>query len=214
MPRNRVLVLAAASTALLLLAAALPPAAHAGAEPTKPAAAPAAPAQPSAAEMQSMMALMSPGEHHKRLGGFVGHWTTKNKMWMTPGQPPVENEGTMDAEWSMGGRYLVARHKGNFMGMAFEGQEIDGYDNLTGKYVQSWIDNMGTGILSSSGSCDDADCKAVTMTGDMVDPMTRKKGIYKATTTVVNPTTFKYEAWWTPEQGDTVKMMEITATKH
>jgi Protein of unknown function (DUF1579) len=208
-------VLAAAAALALLAAAAVAPAAQAAPEPAKPAQpAPAttAPAQPSAEEMQAMAAAMKPGEHHKRLGNFVGHWTTHNKMWMAPGQPPMENDGTMDSEWMMGGRYIVSRHKGNMMGMPFEGQEIDGYDNLTGKYVLSWIDNMGTGIMNMTGSCDDADCKAVTMTGDMIDPMTKDKGTYKSTTTWTSPTSFKYEAWWVSPKGE-MKVMEVAATK-
>ncbi|MDP9121920.1 MAG: DUF1579 domain-containing protein [Acidobacteriota bacterium] len=216
---SRCLLVSAASTALLLLAAALPPTAHASdasdasENPAKPAPQGMAPAQPSAAEMQAMMAAASPGEHHKRLGRFVGHWSTHTKMWMAPGAPPAESEGTMDSEWMMGGRYVVTHHKGNMMGMAFEGQETDGYDNVTGKYVLSWIDNMGTGIMSLTGACDDADCKAVTMSGDMVDPMTKQKGTFKSTTTWLTPSSFKYEAWFTGATGESMKMMEVAATK-
>jgi hypothetical protein len=212
----RCVLVLAASTGLLLLVAALPSAALSAAEPAKPAqpAAAAAPGQPSAADMQAMMAAASPGEHHKRLGNFVGHWNTTTKMWMAPGAPPSESKGTMDSELTMGGRYLVSRHKGDMMGMHFEGQETDGYDNMTGKYVTSWIDNMGTGIMNLTGSCDDADCKSVTMSGDMIDPMTKEKGTYKSVTTWLTPASFKYEAYWSGTKGgEPVKMMEVTATK-
>jgi Protein of unknown function (DUF1579) len=210
---SRKLLVSAASIALLLSVTARPRAAHAAQEAAKPAPqAAAAPGQAADAGMQAMMAAASPGEHHKRLGNFVGHWTTHTKMWMAPGAP-TESNGTMDSEWMMGGRYIVTRHKGNTMGMPFEGQEIDGYDNVTGKYVLSWIDNMGTGIMSLTGSCDDTDCKSVTMSGDMLDPMTKQKGTYKSTTTWLAPNSFKYEAWFVGAGGDQVKVMEVVAKK-
>jgi hypothetical protein len=198
---------------LLLMAAVAPVVASAAQEPAKPQQAAPAGAQMSAAEMQEMMKLGSPGEHHKRLGNFVGHWTTKTKMWMAPGQPPAESAGTMDAEWAMGGRYLMAHHRGMMMGMPFEGQEIDGYDNVSGKYVSSWIDNMGTGILNTSGSCDDPDCKVVTLTGEAIDPVSKEKGAYKEVTTWLGPGSFKFELYWTGASGTSMKIMEMTATK-
>lgn len=198
-----------AVTVLAVVAAALPAQAQ---EPAKPAqAAPAG--APSAADMQEMMKLASPGEHHKRLGNFVGHWKTHTKAWMAPGAPPVESDGTLDAEWVMGGRYVVSHHKGSFMGMPFEGQSIDGYDNVSGKYVSSWIDNMGTGVLSTSGSCEDSDCKVVSTSGEALDPMTREKGSYKLVTTWLSPASFRLDINWTGANGQSAKVMEMTATK-
>ena len=202
---GRCVIVAAGLVAALT---ALPLAAQSGQQPAKPQAAP----QMSGADMAEMMKTAAPGEHHKRLNEFVGHWTTHTKMWMAPGQPAMESDGTMDADWIMGGRYLVAHHKGIMMGMPFEGQEIDGYDNLSGKYVQSWIDNMGTGIISLSGSCDDAACKSVTTSGEMTDPMTKEKGIYKSVTTYLGPGSFKYESYWVAN-GNSTKMMEMTGTR-
>ncbi len=43
-----------------------------------------------AAEMEAMKKAMSPGEPHKRLARMVGDWTYTNKMWMAPGQPPMD----------------------------------------------------------------------------------------------------------------------------
>lgn len=205
---SKAVVTLAAGAVLAVTAAALPARAQ---QPAQPQAAPAG--GPSAAEMQEMMKIASPGEHHKRLGNFVGHWKTHTKAWMAPGAPPVESDGTLDAEWLMGGRYVVSHHKGSFMGMPFEGQSIDGYDNLSGKYVSSWIDNMGTGLLNTSGSCEDADCKVVSTSGESLDPMTREKGTYKLVTTWLGTGSFRLDINWTGANGQSMKVMEMTATK-
>ena len=187
----------------LIAALCLTPAIHAGGqEPAKPPAANSMPGMDT-----DMMKLMSPGPNHKRFEAMVGTWNTHMKMWMAPNQPPVENDGTAESSMMLGGRYLVTHHKGTFMGMPFEGQGIDGYDNGTHKYMESWIDNMGTGILNLSGTCE-ADCKVLTETGELFDPSTGKKGTYRAVTTLIDANNYKYEAFF-----DDVKMMELVATR-
>jgi hypothetical protein len=157
--------------------------------------------------MDNMMKAMQPGENHKRLASFAGSWTTHVKVWMMPGQPPAESDGTMEAKWVMGGRYMMSNFTGSFMGQPFEGQATDGYDNLTGKYVSTWIDNQGTGMLNTSGTCD-AGCKVLTETGEMMDPMTNKKTTYKSVVTFVDDNTFKYEAF-SVSGGKSMKAMEM-----
>jgi Protein of unknown function (DUF1579) len=164
------------------------------------------------AMMQEMMKLAAPGEHHKRLQTLAGNWTTHSKAWLAPNQPPIENDGVMEASLILGGRYLVSHHTGSFMGMPFEGQAIAGYDNVSKKYVENWVDNMGTGILNLSGTCDEG-CKVLTETGEMVDPATGTKGQYKAVTTFVDANNFRYEAFYVDASGHSAKVMEMRATR-
>ena len=139
---------------------------------------PGAPAM-DAAMQEAMMKAMTPGEPHKHLAKMAGDWTFTSKMWMAPGQPPMESSGTMHAETILGGRYLQAVWKGNMMGMDFEGHGTEGYDNLAKKYVSTWIDNMGTGIMYSTGTCD-ADGKKCESKGSMIDPMTGKESYMRS----------------------------------
>ena len=74
-----------------------------------------------AAMHEAMMKAMTPGEEHKKLAQHGGDWTFTNKMWMAPGQPPMESGGTMHADVLLGGRYVEAIWKGSMMGMPFEG---------------------------------------------------------------------------------------------
>jgi hypothetical protein len=159
-------------------------------------------------EMEAMMKAMMPGEEHKHLARLAGDWTFANKMWMAPGQPPSESGGTMHGEMILGGRYVQTEWKGTIMGMPFEGHGVDGYDNLAKKYVSSWIDNMGTGIMMSTGSCEDGG-KKCTSTGEMMDPMTGKSATMRSVITWMSDSSFKMEMYGNGPDGSEMKMMEL-----
>lgn len=170
---------------------------------------PAQPAGPSQAEMEAMMKAMSPGPEHQQLARMVGDWEFKSKMWMAPGAPPSESGGTMHAEMIMGGRYVQADWKGNFMGMPFEGRGVEGYDNLGKKYVSSWVDNMGTGILHTTGTCEQGG-KVCRQAGSMIDPMTGKDTPWKSVVTWTDNNSFQLEMFGNDPAGKEMKMMEFT----
>ena len=164
-------------------------------------------------QMEAMMKLASPGEIHKQLGKMAGDWTFTNKMWMAPGQPPMESAGTMHAEAILGGRYIQATWKGSFMGQPFEGQGTEGYDNISKQYVSSWVDNMGTGILYSTGTCEDGGKKCTTV-GESSDPMSGGKVTMKSVLTWIDDNSFKNEMYGKdPASGQEMKMMEIAVTR-
>ncbi|HXO22831.1 MAG TPA: DUF1579 domain-containing protein [Thermoanaerobaculia bacterium] len=167
---------------------------------------------PSQAEMEAMMKAMTPGEQQQHLARMAGDWTFSNKMWMAPGQPPTESNGTMHAEVLMGGRYVEHHWSGNMMGMPFEGRGTEAYDNVAKQYVNSWIDNMGTGIVHSTGSCE-AGGKSCTYLGEMWDPATGKKTTLKSVITWSGDNSFKNEMYAPDPSGKEMKMMEITATR-
>ncbi len=168
--------------------------------------------QDEAAVMDAMMQASKPGEQHKHLARMVGDWEYTSKMWMGPGQPPEESKGTMHGETVMGGRYIQHHWKGNMMGMPFEGLGTEGYDNATKQFVSSWIDNLGTGIAYSKGSCDDAG-KVCTMAGDMPDPMGGGTVTTKMVVTWTDNDHFKNEMFMKDPSGAEMKMMEISASR-
>jgi hypothetical protein len=100
------------------------------------------------------MAYATPGDGHKYLEFFVGSWKGKAKMWMSPDSKPVENMQTATGKMIMGGRYLEAHIKGNFMNMPFEGRQLVGFDNMKKRFITQWIDNMGTGFYPAEGTLD------------------------------------------------------------
>jgi hypothetical protein len=117
--------------------------------------------------MAMMMELAKPGENHKILASLVGQWNYKVKYWMNPdpGASPSESSGTSLVRSVMDGRYVISEHSGKFQvpgpngtmqDAPFMGMEITGYDNVKKRFVSSWIDNFGTGILNSMGDFDPA----------------------------------------------------------
>jgi hypothetical protein len=122
--------------------------------------------KPSESEMMAMMMEMAKtGENHKHLQELAGTWSYKIKWWMSPEAPPNVSSGTMVAKPVMDGRYVISEHSGKMqmpgadgkpMDMEFKGMSVEGYDNAKKKFVASWIDNMGTGIMMSEGTYDAA----------------------------------------------------------
>ncbi len=189
--------------ALAALALALPARAE-----DKPAAAP----QMSDADMQAMMKSMMPGPQHQHLARMAGDWTFTNNLWMAPGQPPTTSEGTMHAEMMLGGRYLEEHWMGTMMGQPFEGRGTDAYDNVTQRYEGSWIDNMGTGIMTSSGTCDDTG-KVCNFTAEASDPAKGGKTTVREVLTWVDDNTFSFAMYGAGPDGKDMKMMEIVAKR-
>ena len=107
-------------------------------------------------DQQAMMELWkklgTPGEPHKQFASLAGSWTTQTKEWMEPGKPPMESPGTAEMKTLLDGRFLYQEYHSQMMGQPFSGIGIDGYDNLTKKYVTAWIDSMGTGIFFMEGT--------------------------------------------------------------
>lgn len=195
---------------VLLLSIALLPGGVASAQETKPE---ANPMGMTAEQMEAMQKAMAPGEMHKHIGKLAGSWTFTNTMWMAPGTPPVESTGTMHAETILGGRYVQSVWKGEVMGQPFEGRATEGYDNVSQKYVSTWIDNMATGIMYSTGTCENGGKKCTTV-GNSSDPMTGGTASMKSVITWIDDNSFKNEMYMKdPASGQEFKMMEIVAKR-
>ncbi len=154
-------------TALMLVASA----AWADAKPAK-----SAEKKPPPSEMQQMMAeyekLAQPGPEHKWLMDEAGNWTAAVKWWMEPGKPPMESQGGAEVRSVLGGRFVQEHFTGTMMGKPFEGFGLVGYDNLKKKFVMTWADSMGTGIVYAEGT---GDQKQRTFTGEELMPGGKKR---------------------------------------
>ena len=99
---------------------------------------------------------------------------------------------------------------GKMMEMEFKGMAVEGYDNVKKKFVSTWIDNMGTGIMHLEGTYD-ADAKTFTYTGEY-EPMpgmkTRMREVIKVTDK--NHRTFEF---FEDRGGKEVRTMEINYTR-
>ena len=183
----------------------------------------AAVAQPSAEDMKKMMAQMMElsklNDNHKLLGTLAGTWTDTVKMWMDPKGNPTESKGTAVRKAIMGGRYYVCDFTGQMQmpgadgkpkNMEFKGMSIEGYDNVKQKFVSTWCDIMGTGIVMSEGTYD-AGSKTFTYTGsfDAMPGMTIK---LRETLKIVDANHHTFEYFEDRGQGE-MKSVEINYTR-
>jgi len=172
-----------------------------------------------AAMMAAMMELAKPSENHKILQGMVGTWTYKVKFWVTPDTTPMESSGTTMTRPAMGGRYFISDHKGMMQmpgpdgamqNTEFNGMAVEGYDNVKKKFVSSWIDNMGTGIMNSEGTFDST-AHTLTYTSEY-EPMPGMKTKVRQLITIADQSHHKMEFF--EMRGDKeVKTMEIDYTR-
>lgn len=163
--------------------------------------------------MDAMMKAMTPGEPHKHLAKMAGDWTYTSKVWMAPGQAPVESAGTMRGETILGGRYVQTSWKGDFMGQPFEGRGTEAWDNVGKQYVSTWMDNMGTGILHTVGSCENG-FKTCKVSGDMFDPTTGQKATIRFVVSWMDDNHFMNTMYGKdPASGQEMKMMELDVTR-
>jgi len=114
--------------------------------------------------------FINPGPEHEQLARRAGNWNVTTEFWMAPDTEPVSSTGTANYEMAMGGRYLLGHHNGTMMDQPFEGAGCTGYDRVQKKYVNIWIDSMGTGIMFSEGQAKDAAGKVVEFVGTSSDP--------------------------------------------
>lgn len=132
-------------------------------------------------------------------------------MWMAPGGSPTKSTGEMKNEMILGGRYLKSTNTGNFMGQPFEGIGITAYDNAKKMYINTWIDNMGTGIMTLTGAWDAA-TNSVNFTGNMVDPASGKDVPVREVIKMIDDNHQTMEMY-ASMGGQEVKTMEIKFTR-
>ena len=165
------------------------------------------------AAQQKWMAYMAPGTVHGIFAKLTGDWDAKMQMWMAPNTEPMTTTGTVKAEMLLGGRYLQMKYNSTFMGMPYEGISTDGYDNGKKVYFNTWVDNMGTGIMYGEGTYDDGS-KTVNYTGKMYDPMSGKDLSYRQTMHSTDDTHMIMEMFYpNPADGKEFKSMHVEYTK-
>ncbi len=202
---------------------AAPAAAALAASPATAAVAPNA--QPSAEDMQKMMAQMIElsklNENHKLLTGLDGTWNCTVKMWMDgdTSKKPQESKSTAVRKSMMDGRFVEMNVTGKMQmpgadgkpkEMTFKGMGLEGYDNVKKKFVGTWMDNMGTGIMMSEGTYDPAS-KSFTYTSEY-EAMPGMKTAIREVVKLTDKDHMSFE-WYENRGGQEMKTMEISYTR-
>lgn len=216
MNRTRLCLSTLAVSALAVSLVSAQPATKDGkAQPTKPAdhAMPTPPPGMSEADMKACMEAATPGPMHEHLARGVGAWKGKCTSYCM-GPSPVNSECDTTITAMMDNRFVKVETKGEMPGMGmFTGFAVCGYDNVSKKFQQTWVDNMGTGMMISTGELS-ADGKTMTwnytyscpvkkgpITGRIVENYTGKDTMTMA---MYGPN---------PADGKEMKMMEIAYTR-
>jgi len=165
-------------------------------------------------DMQACMAAATPGPQHQMLASGAGKWMGKSQMWMAPGMPPIASANTATMTPVMDGRYIKTEFTGDMPGMGpFTGFGINGFDNVSKKFVGTWIDNMSTGIMNGTGEAS-ADGKVITWTFTMNCPINGKPTTMREIDTITGPNTRTLEMWSIdPKSGKEFKSMFIELTR-
>lgn len=166
-------------------------------------------AQDPSSAQQNWMAAIAPGPSHQKLAQLEGEFTDETTVWMNPDNP-MKTSGTCSNKMIMGGRYLESKHSGNMMGMPFEGLATLGYDNATKTFINTWIDNMGTGIMILTGKM--TGDNVLELKGQINDPFSGKAMAVRQTIQWTDATHHTIEMF-ADMNGKEMKTMEIKLTK-
>jgi hypothetical protein len=171
--------------------------------------------------MKQMMDLSKLNENHKLLASLDGTWNYTIKFWMNPdpNAKPEESKGTAVRKSIMDGRYVVMDVTGKMQmpgpdgkmkDVTFKGMGLEGYDNVKKKFIESWVDNMGTGIELAEGTYDPG-TKTFSYTAE-IEPMPGAKQQVREVVKLGDKDHMTLE-WFENQGGQEKKTMEINYTR-
>ena len=152
----------------------------------------------------------TPGKEHKQFRRMVGEWETKTTSFYPNPLEPSVTKGSATFRVILGGRFLQQRFQGEYEGKPYTGIGIQGYDNATKKYVGSWMDSMGTGIMSTTGKYDE-DKHQMVETGTASTPLSEMK--FRMVTDSESNDKFSFTMFMTMPGAPEMKSMVIEYTR-
>ena len=156
---------------------------------------------------KAWMDYMTPGKFHEMMARDNGTWDAAISIWPAPGAQAMTSTGTIVYEMILGGRYQQMTFKGDMMGMPFEGIGTAAYDNVKKKFINTWMDNMGTGIMYLEGPWDEA-TKTIKLSGKQVEPVSGQEITVRQTLQYINDNEQLMQSF-TDYEGKEFKTMEI-----
>jgi hypothetical protein len=95
--------------------------------------------------------------------------------------------------------------------MPFEGISTMAWDNISKQFINTWIDNLGTGMMVLNGKWDEAS-KTIQLKGQMMDPMSGQNIPIRQVLKIIDNNTHIMEQYNT-KNGKEFKTMEIKFTR-
>ncbi len=169
-------------------------------------------AQDDAAMMKAWMDFMTPGEMHNWMAQSDGVWSGQVNTYMDPANPTVST-ATVTNKMIFNGLYQIGDYTGVMMGQPFMGHSILAYDNAKQKFVNTWIDNMGSGVIVMYGDYDKAS-KTLHLKGTQTDPMTKKDASIRQEVKFIDSNTQTITMYGPGMDGNETKMMDISLKRN
>ena len=165
-----------------------------------------------AGDMEAMMAeamakYAVPGAEHEELARRAGTWDVNLEFWMYPGAQPETMVGKSRSQMMMDGRYLTQHFTSDYMGQAFEGAGLTGYDRMTKEFTSIWVDNMSTAVGVSTGKSLEG------LKGTMPDLMLGKHVPTRTSESMPDDDTIVFEMYKPGPDGKEFKTMKIVYTR-
>ena len=164
------------------------------------------PAMDQAAMKKTMEAFATPGEMHTWMAKFKGTWEASVVGFMDPSKPDT-SKATNTVSMVMNGLYQTGRFTGKMMKRSFEGHSTMGYDNAKKIFVNTWIDNLGSGIIYMTGTYDEK-TKTLNLKGYQTDPMTGKDIDIRQEMTMIDDDSYTLTMYGAGMDGKEMKFME------
>ena len=156
------------------------------------------------ARKEALENAMTPGEGQKRLEFLVGTFDVKVRVWLDPSKPPVESSATAVSTWVLGNRYVQQMMSGFIGDEPWSGIMYAGFDNVTRKYVSTYMDTGSTGMEWYTGNLDAAGTHGK-MTATIADELTGKPETLELRLTIAANGDRVTELW----QEDSGKMFKV-----
>lgn len=168
-------------------------------------------AQDDAAMMKAWTDWMTPGEMHKWMANMTGTWSGDVTTFWDPANPE-KSKATATVKMIYNGLYQTSEFSGSMMGQPFQGQGLLAYDNAKKQFVNTWIDNMGSGVLIMTGQYDPK-TKTLHLKGTQTDPMTGSDMPFREDVEFPNNDTQVMTMYGPGMDGKEMRMMEIRMTR-
>lgn len=157
------------------------------------------------------MEMIQPGPMHEVLAKAVGTWDMDQTYFM-PGGEKMIVEGTAVTKAILGGRYFVTDIESNSAMGPFKGVSTVAYDTFNKRFVSTWIDTMGVGIMISYGQMKD-DGSIEYTSEPQPDPMSGGKVVFRMVEKRVDADKMTFDMWSKSGDDEEQKMMTIVYTR-
>ena len=151
----------------------------------------------------------TPGPEHKRLGYFVGKWTTEGEMKPSPMGPGGKISSTDDCSWFDGNFAVVCHYSGTTPMGPSKSIGILGYSAEEKVYTYYGVDNSNMAMTTIPHGTVQGD----TWTYTSEDTMGGQKMKSRVTIKELSPTAYTFKMEIQGPDGKWMPMMESKSTK-